>query len=148
MGSPPLSPPERGRRGPAPLSGAAALALLVLLAAPAGLRAAPEEEPGRNKVPAAAPQGAGQGAEPRAEVRGGRAAPACGRERVPRGLEASGLSGGRSEGGRERPGAAREGGAGYGNAAPLSHCQGEPYGVTACARKGCDRRRILQKGGA
>ena len=65
MGSPPLSPPERGRRGPAPLSGAAALALLVLLAAPAGLRAAPEEEPGRNKVPAAAPQGAGQGAEPR-----------------------------------------------------------------------------------
>ncbi|XP_052537440.1 transmembrane protein 165 isoform X1 [Tympanuchus pallidicinctus] len=67
MGSPPLSPPERGRRGPAPLSGAAALAMLVLLAAPAGLRAAPEEEPGRNKVPAAAPQGAGQGAEPRAE---------------------------------------------------------------------------------
>ena len=104
MGSPPLSPPERGRRGPAPLSGAAALALLVLLAAPAGLRAAPEEEPGRNKVPAAAPQGAGQGAEPRAEVRGGRAAPACGRERVPRGLEASGLSGGRSERGGSAPG--------------------------------------------
>lgn len=79
------SPPERGRRGPAPLSGAAALAMLVLLAAPAGLRAAPEEEPGRNKVPAAAPQGAGQGAEPRAEVRRDRAAPACVRERVPRG---------------------------------------------------------------
>ncbi|XP_064367213.1 putative divalent cation/proton antiporter TMEM165 isoform X1 [Dromaius novaehollandiae] len=72
MGSPVL-PPEGGRRGPVPLPRAAAarraaaLLLVLLLAAPAGLRAAPEEEAGRNKEPPAAPQPAGQGAEPRAE---------------------------------------------------------------------------------
>ncbi|XP_027312877.1 putative divalent cation/proton antiporter TMEM165 [Anas acuta] len=56
--------PRPLRPGPAPApppAAAAALALLVLLAAPGGLLAAPEEEPGRNKVPAA--QGAAQGAE-------------------------------------------------------------------------------------
>lgn len=58
--------PRPLRPGPAPApppAAAAALALLVLLAAPGGLLAAPEEEPGRNKVPAA--QGAAQGAEVR-----------------------------------------------------------------------------------